>query len=174
MDLAELGDNIVVPIERYVGNTSLDVTANLVKRVLIRCSEGLNEGSPLEIIKVQEIGTHLNRARTRCWQVTVPYRCRDLMNNPATYPPGWTHRAYFSPREGNKWAKPGVGHNCDIVNRVMLENERAQAEAWVKQEDEGVQQADQEVATQASDPLDMETSHFESVSEETRQSECLP
>ena len=95
------------------------------------------------------------------------------MTNPDTYPQGWTHRAYFSPREGNKRAKPGVGHNCDIVNRVMLENESAQAEASVNQEDKGVQQADQEAATQALDPLDMETSHSESVSEETRQSEHL-
>ena len=67
-----------------------------------------------------------------------------------------------------------MGHNGGIVKRVMLENERAQAEAWVNQGDEGVQQADQEVATQASDPLDMETSQSESVSEETRQSERLP
>ena len=131
VDLAELGDNIVEPIERYVGNTSLDVTADLVKRVLIRCSEGLNEESPLEIIKVREIGTHFKNARTRCWQVTVPYRCRDLMNNHATYPPGWTHRAYFSPREGNKRAKPDMGHYCDIVNRILQENESARAVAWM-------------------------------------------
>ena len=37
----------------------MDVTADLEEKVLIRCSEGLNEGSPLEIIKVREIGTHL-------------------------------------------------------------------------------------------------------------------
>ena len=62
VDLAELGDNIVAPIERYVGNTSMDITADLVEKVLMKCSEGLNEGSPLEIIKVQEIGTHLKNA----------------------------------------------------------------------------------------------------------------
>ena len=46
--------------------------------------------------------------------------------------------------------------------------------AWVQQEDEGLQQADQEAATQARDPLDMETSQSESESEETSQSERLP
>ena len=152
-----------------MGNTSVDVTADLVEKVLIRCSEGLNEGSPLEIIKVREIGTHLKDARTRCWQVTVPYRCRDLMNNPATYPPGWTHKAYFSPREGNKWAKPGMGQNSDIVNRVMQENESAKAVAWMQQEDKGLQQADQEAAADAQDPLDMDLE-----SEEANQSEHLP
>ena len=169
-----MGNSIVAPIERYVGNTSREVTAEVVRQVLIKCSEEINGGSPLEIINIKEIRTQFPNKRTRSWQVIVPYKCRDLMTNPATYPPGWTHRAYFSPREGNKWAKPGVGHNCDIVNRVMLENESAQAEAWVNQEDEGVQQADQEVATQASDPLDMETSQSESESEETSQSERLP
>ena len=154
-----------------MGNTSLDVTAHLVERVLIRCSEGLNEGSPLEIIKVREIGTHLKNARPWCWQVTVPYRCRDLMNNPATYPPGWTHRAYFSPREGNKWAKPGMGQNSDIVNRVMQENARAKAVARKQQEDERLQQAviDQEAAAQAWDPLAMDLEL-----EEANQSERLP
>ena len=44
VNLVELGANIVVPIEQYVGNTSLDVTADLVERVLIRCSEGLMKG----------------------------------------------------------------------------------------------------------------------------------
>ena len=96
------------------------------------------------------------------------------MTNPATYPQGWTHRAYFSPREGNKRAKPGVGHNGGIVKRVMLENERAQAEAWVNQGNEGVQLADQEVATQGSDPLGMEISQSESASEENKQPERLP
>ena len=152
-----------------MGNTSMDVTADLVEKVLIRCSEGLNEGSPLEIIKVREIGTHFKNARTWCWQVTVPYRCRDLMNNPATYPPGWTHRAYFSPREGNKWAKPGMGQNIDIVNRVMQENARAKAVARKQQEDERLQQADQEAAAQARDPLAMDLEL-----EEATQSERLP
>ena len=91
------------------------------------------------------------------------------MNNPATYPPGWTHRAYVSPRVGNKWAKPGVGHNSDIVNRVMQENESAKAVAWMQQEDERLQHADQEAAAQAQDPLAMDLEL-----EEANQSERLP
>ena len=37
-------------------------------------------------------------ARTQSWKFTVPYSCRQLLDNPALYPPGWTHRAYFAPR----------------------------------------------------------------------------
>ena len=152
-----------------MGNTSLDVTADLLGKVLMKCSEELKEGPPLEILNIKEIGTQFKNKRTWSWQVIVPYKCRDLMNNPATYPPGWTHRAYFSPREGNKRAKPGVGHNCDIVNRIMQENESARAVAWMQQEDEGLQQADQEAAAQARDPLDMDLE-----SEEANQLERLP
>ena len=93
--------------------------------------------------------------------------------NPDTYPQGWTHRAYFAPRVGNKRAKPGESHNSGIVKRVMLENERAQAETWVDQGDEGVRSADQEAATQGSDPLDMEIGKSES-SEENKQPGRLP
>ena len=35
VDLAGLGNNIVAPIERYMGNTSMEVTADLVRQVLI-------------------------------------------------------------------------------------------------------------------------------------------
>ena len=173
VDLSGLGNSIVAPIERYVGNTSREVTAEVVRQVLIKCSEEINGGSPLEIIDVKEIGTEFPNKRTRSWQVTVPYKCRELMMNPDTYPQGWTHRAYFAPRVGNKRAKPGVSHNSGIVKRVMLENERAQAETWVDQGDEGVRSADQEAATQGSDPLDMEIGKSES-SEENKQPGCLP
>ena len=66
-----------------------------------------------------------------------------------------------------------MGHNGAIVKRVMLENERAQAETWVDQGDEGVRSADQEAATQGSDPLDMEIGKSEP-SEENKQPGCLP
>ena len=62
-----------------------------------------------------------------------------------------------------------MGHNCDIVNRIMQENESAKAVAWMQQEDERLQQADQEAAAQARDPLDMDLE-----SEEANQSVHLP
>ena len=72
VNLTELGANIVAPIEQYVGNTSLDVTADLVGKVLMKCSEELNEGSPLEIINVKEIGTQLKNVRTSADRLQFP------------------------------------------------------------------------------------------------------
>jgi hypothetical protein len=47
-------------------------------------------------------------ARTQSWKFTVPYSCRQLLENPALSPQGWTHRAYFAPRgDRNKRQKEG-------------------------------------------------------------------
>ena len=99
IDLSELGSNIVAPVERYIGNTDLSVTKETVAKVLQKCAQGLGIDAKLDIVSIEQDGMHLKNRRTKCWKVTVPYRCKELMDKPEMYPDGWTHRAYFTPRD---------------------------------------------------------------------------
>ena len=99
VDLSALGGAVAAPIDRYVGNTPQGTTKETVKQALMMCAGVLPGGSALEVLEVEQINSHLQHARTRAWKVTVPYGCREIMDNGAVYPPGWTHRAYFAPRQ---------------------------------------------------------------------------
>ena len=115
---------MVAPEERYVGNTDQRVTEDMVERALKKCASGLADGEKLKILKVERNGEHL-QARTKSWKVTVPYGCRELLDNPACYPPGWTHRAFFAPRgENNKKLKHSSGQNSNAYVESLLQDDR--------------------------------------------------
>ena len=107
VDLSDvLGVAAAAPLDFYVGNTSLDVTGEDVKQVLVRCATGVEGNTAqLEVLEVKEIGTDLANRRTRCWKVKVPYKLKELMQQSSLYPSGWTHRRFFEQRSGNKNAR---------------------------------------------------------------------
>ena len=126
VDLTELGGAMVAPIERYVGNTDQRVTSEIVEKALKLCAAGLPGELKLEVLKVEQINAHLPHVRTKAWKVTVPYSCREIMDNPALYPDGWTHRAYFAPRtERSKRVKPNENQTAGVVESLLQSEERA-------------------------------------------------
>ena len=136
VDLSSLGGALVAPIDRYVGNTPQGTTPELVKEALRLCAAGLPGGSALEVLEVDQINSHLQHARTRAWKVTVPYACRELMDNVALYPPGWTHRAYFAPRqERSKRLRPGQEQGRGVVETLLQGEERANVARQQEEED---------------------------------------
>ena len=136
VDLSELGGAVVAPIERYVGNTPQRVTEDIVAKALKLCAAGLPGAPALEVIKVEQINSHLQQARTKAWKVTVPYSCREVMDNKELYPPGWTHRAYFAPRqEKNKKARSGQEQEGSVVDTLIQAEERAAVTRQQEQED---------------------------------------
>ena len=121
-DLSTLGGAVAVPIDRYVGNTGQDMTPALVKEALMMCAAVLPGGPTLGV----QINSHLQNARTRAWKLTVPYRCREIVENGALYPPGWTHRAYFAPRQDRiKRARAGQQPGLNVVPTLLQGEERA-------------------------------------------------
>ena len=124
-DLSTLGGAVAVPINRYVGNTGQDMTPALVKEALMMCAAVLPGGPTLEVLGVQ-INSHLQNARTWAWKLTVPYRCSEIVENGALYPPGWTHRAYFAPRQDRiKRARAGQQPGLNVVPNLLQGEERA-------------------------------------------------
>jgi hypothetical protein len=135
VDLSSLSTQMTSPIDRYVGNTSMAVSADIVQQALIMCAAAGQGGGMLEIIKVEPIGLQRLNARTRAWKVTVPFSCRAIMDKDDTYPPGWTHRAYFAPRgEGHKKPRMGV-EESHIVNGLLQEEQRAKEAVRQAEED---------------------------------------
>ena len=106
VDLSDvLGVAVSAPLDFYVGNTSLEMSSEQVKQVLVRCAAGVQGNTAhLEVLEVKEIGTDLANRRTRCWKVTVPHALKELMKESSLYPSGWTHRRFFVPRPSNKRA----------------------------------------------------------------------
>ena len=97
VDLSHLGRALVAPVERYIGGTIIGAREDDIKAVLKDCAAVLEGGDKLEILKVERLTGHAS-ARTQSWKVTVPFSCKQLLENPALYPRGWTHRAFFPPR----------------------------------------------------------------------------
>ena len=136
VDLSTLGGAVAAPIDRYVGNTGQEMTPELVKEALRMCAAALPGTATLEVLKVDQINSHLQHARTRAWKVTVPYACRDIMDNVALYPPGWTHRAYFAPRQDrNKRARAGQEQGLNVVPTLLQGEERANVAKQQEEED---------------------------------------
>ena len=136
VDLSTLGGAVAAPIERYVGNTGQEMTPELVKEALRICAAALPGGPALEVLKVDQINSHLQHARTRAWKVTVPYGCREIMDNMALYPAGWTHRAYFAPRQDwNKRARAGQQQGLNVVSTLLQGVERATVAQQQEEED---------------------------------------
>ena len=136
VDLSELGGAVVAPIERYIGNTEQRVTPDIVVKAMKLCGVGLPGADKLEVLKVEQINSHLQHVRTRAWKVTVPYSCREIMDNAALYPPGWTHRAYFAPRQDrSKRPRAGQQQGLSVVDTIIQSEERAAEAKQQEQED---------------------------------------
>ena len=97
VDLSGMARAVVAPLDRYVGGINLNATEDSVGEVLQRCAAALEGGSKMVFSGLQKLTGHPS-ARTQSWKFTVPYSCRQVLDNPALYPRGWTHRAYFAPR----------------------------------------------------------------------------
>ena len=138
VDLSSLGGALAAPIDRYVGNTGQGMTKELVKEALLMCAAGLPGGAALEVLEVTQINSHLQHARTRAWKVTVPYKCREIMDKQELYPDGWSHRAYFAPRqERSKRARAGEGLR---VEEALLQGEERANVARQQQQEDRVEQ----------------------------------
>ena len=108
MDLTELGVGLVEPVQRYVGGCDLSATKEKVEQVLHKCATKVEGGDKLQILSVEKLTGHAS-ARTSSWRVTVPYSCRQLLDNPNLYPGGWTFRGFFAPRGDRNKQQGGRG-----------------------------------------------------------------
>ena len=107
VDLSGMARAVVAPLHRYVGGINRDATKEDVLAVLRKCAAELPGGNKIVFSGLEKLTGHPS-ARTQSWKFTVPYSCRQLLENPALYPQGWTHRAYFAPRgDRNKRQKEG-------------------------------------------------------------------
>ena len=97
VDLSGMARAVVAPLDRYVGGINRDATKEDVLEVLKKCAAELPGGDKIVFSGLEKLTGHPS-ARTQSWKFTVPYSCRQLLDNPALYPQGWTHRAYFAPR----------------------------------------------------------------------------
>ena len=87
-------------IDVFVGNTNPRATEEIIKKVLIKCAERMPEKPELKILEVKLLTNPVRdpNPRFKSWMVRVPYAFRDLMENNAFYPDGWTHRKYYPKR----------------------------------------------------------------------------
>ena len=91
-----------------MGNTRADTVKEKVEEVLKLCAEKQS----VQDFKVEDVVslTKEENPRTRSWKVVVPARLRDVMSNPAMYPPGWSFRAFRQgPRRLESGARPAKG-----------------------------------------------------------------
>ena len=109
VDLSGMARAVVAPLDRYVGGINRDATEEDVREVLKKCATALPGGDKMVVSNMLKLTGHPS-ARTQSWKFTVPYSCRQLLDNPALYPQGWTHRAYFAPRgDRSKRQTSGAG-----------------------------------------------------------------
>ena len=105
--MAEFPD-LAGPAEFWVGNTRADTVKEKVEEVLKLCADKQS----LVDFKVEDVVslTKEENPRTRSWKVVVPARFKEVMSNPAMYPPGWSFRAFRSgPRRLDGAARPAQG-----------------------------------------------------------------
>ena len=85
------------PVDIFVGNTNPRATEDKIKEVLM-LSAGQMPEKPTLVINEVKCLNNLEiepNPRTRCWRITVPYACKDLMLDDNLYPTGWSHRKFF-------------------------------------------------------------------------------
>ena len=115
------------PIEVFVGNTNPRATDEIIKRVLVKCAEKMPESPRLEILEVKLL-TNPDRdpnPRFKSWMVRVPYSFKNLMEDDAFYPDGWSHRKYFPKRiQSDRNVRPHLDPN-DPVNMELAQVARS-------------------------------------------------
>ena len=89
--LAEFED-FAGPAMFWIGNTHPKTSKENVEQALKKCAE--DKG--IKNFKVDDAFclTKDSEPRTKTWKVTVPGRLKDLMEDSAMYPAGWSHRTF--------------------------------------------------------------------------------
>ena len=90
------------PYEVFIGNTNPGSTEEIIKNVLIQCSEKVPENlklpEPLQVLEVTcftKPSTDGTPLRTKCWKIKVPNKFREHMMRHQAFPMGWSHRRFF-------------------------------------------------------------------------------
>ena len=100
-----------------------------IKKVMIKCAERMPEKPELKILEVKLLTNPVRdpHPRFKSWMVRVPYAFRDLMENNAFYPDGWTHRKYYPKRlQQDRNVRPHLDP-YDPVNMEMASEARSGA-----------------------------------------------
>ena len=113
-------------LQYYVGNTPGKASSDVIKKVLEKCSEPLISDGQL-VVEDIELLTQVENPRTKCWRIVVPYKYKNVMENPELYPDGWRYRKFFGSRKVQERAKhPRI--EGSIVEAVMKEVEKDRLE----------------------------------------------
>ena len=126
VDLSGMARAVVAPLDRYVGGINLNATEDDVREVLERCAAAVEGGDKMVFTGLEKLTGHPS-ARTQSWKFTVPYSCRQLLDNPALYPLGWTHRAYFAPR-GDKSKRQSTSRTGGGQGEALLRERDGETE----------------------------------------------
>ena len=95
VDFSELGAAAHAgPIQFYIGNTFSTCEKETVSNVLKKCAENVNKNVNFQVLDVHLLTTEVN-PRSKCWKVVVPHHCKEIMERPDMYPPGWRHRRFY-------------------------------------------------------------------------------
>ena len=111
------------PVEIYIGNTTPAATEGIVEAVLMKCAKGLDAQTEFKVLEVVQLAKQIEKPRTKCWKVVIPYKFKDMMEKDELYPPGWCHRKFFSPRQTANPAKQ-ARKDDGIVQEVIKEQQR--------------------------------------------------
>jgi hypothetical protein len=111
------------PVEIYIGNTTPAATEGIVEAVLMKCAKGLDAQTEFKVLEVVQLAKQIEKPRTKCWKVVIPYKFKDMMEKDELYPPGWCHRKFFSPRQTANPAKQ-ARKDDGIVQEVIQEQQR--------------------------------------------------
>ena len=95
IDFSEIGAAAHAgPIHFYIGNTNAKTEKESLREILIKSAENINKNIKFDVGPI-EILTKDDNPRSKCWKVTVPHHCREMMENPAMFPPGWRTRRFY-------------------------------------------------------------------------------
>ena len=85
-----------------------------------------------------ELLTKDDNPRSKYWKVTVPHHCREMMEMPAMFPPGWRTRRFYdyggaaSKNMGEKWLK--VTEVTEVKTAENLQEQAKMKESSVQEE----------------------------------------
>ena len=95
VDLSDLGIAAQAgPIQFYIGNTFGTCDEETITNVLIKCAQNIDKDVKFDVLGV-ELLTKEDNPRSKCWKVVVPHHCREIMERPDMFPPGWRHRRFY-------------------------------------------------------------------------------
>ena len=87
-------NSFVAPVEFFVANTTKNTTADDVIRLIADQTSDLGETVNVFDVKCLNRQTEIDKIRTRCWKVSVPFNQKDIMFKPESWPYGWAYRKF--------------------------------------------------------------------------------